>query len=599
MKFKTILLSIAIAVGALTSCTDTWDDHYSVATNGEGTIWQAIGNDKSLSNFKAILEATGYDKLLNSSQVFTVFAPTNDQLTEDDVQKYIEQYNAEKAKGIKDEKNSVIKEFVKNHISLYNYSVSNEMPDGSINMMNGKRIAFTNNSFAGNQFLAKNNLTSNGILFKIGDKAKYVPSVYEQLSKDPSISDVWDYLSEYSLEEFKPDLSVPGEIIDGKTHYLDSVTVTSNEILEDWFDAKIDNEDSTYWMVVPTNDVWKAKLEENKQYFIYDKKVSQTERDSFQYHFPRYNIIVGGIFSKTSNQKIFQNETALATDSAMSTNAVPYIYRRSMYGSYDKKYYQYDDPYGAFGVFTGTKNTDCSNGRVMKAEKWNIPNSSTFLREIVMEGESSRTLDSLNVKSDENKAGDTNPARNINVATNNPFYNKVSGHGFLELSPSGTSNFSKALFDVRGVLSNVPYDVYIVTAPAEAEDTLATEIQCLPTVFRCAIQCHDAEGNAYYTNTKGEMKLPVYTNNDETKPTTNYTNTAVAIDRIATTPGVVDSIFIGTYTFPTCSYNLSEAQVKIVIDSRVSSTQFNSKQYNRTLRIDCIIFRPREQNKTE
>ena len=260
MKFKTILLSIALVAGAVTSCTDTWDDHYTVATHGEGTLWQQIGNDASLSNFKAVLEATGYDKMLNSSQVFTVFAPTNDQLTVDDVKNYIAQYNAEKAKGIKDEKNTVIKEFINNHISLYNYSVSNEMPDAAINMMNGKRIAFTHDSFAGRQFLSKNNLSSNGILFKIGEKADYVPSVYEQLSKDADLDSVWTYLSEYSLEEFMPGLSVPGEIIDGKTHYLDSVTVTTNEILEEWLDGQIDNEDSTYWMVVPTNKVWRDKI---------------------------------------------------------------------------------------------------------------------------------------------------------------------------------------------------------------------------------------------------------------------------------------------------------------------------------------------------
>lgn len=596
MKFKTILLSIALVAGAVTSCTDTWDDHYTVATHGEGTLWQQIGNDASLSNFKAVLEAAGYDKLLNSSQVFTVFAPTNDQLSDDARDKYIAQYKEEKAKGIKDEKNSVIKEFVQNHISLYNYSTSSEMPDGSIRMMNGKRNSFTNEAFAGKNYLSKNNLTSNGLLYKISGQAGYIPSVYEQLSKDPQLSNVWDYLSEYSIEEFQPNLSVPGEIIDGKTHYLDSVTVTTNEILEEWLQGEIENEDSTYWMVVPTNDVWKKKLEENEKYFVYDKKVSETERDSFQYHFPRYSIIVGSVFSQTSNQKIFQEETALATDSAMSTNAVPYLERRKEFGSYDKKFFQYNDPFGKNGVFTGTQNTECSNGRVMKAADWHIPNSMTFLREIVMEGESNTTLDSLNVRSTENKAGDTNPVKNVNVTTDNPFYNKVSGHGYLEISPSGTGNFTKALFDVRGVLSNVPYDVYVVTAPAEAGDTTATEQQCLPTVFRCTIQCHDMEGNAYYTNTKGELKLPVFVNNDETRgPTTNYTNSAVAVDRLATTAGVVDSVFIGTYTFPTCSYKLNEAQVKLVIDSRVSNTQLNNKQYNRTLRLDCIVFKPHEE----
>ncbi len=85
--------------GAVTACTDTWDDHYAEKTYGAGTLMQAIEQDPTLTNFAEVLKATGYDATLSSSQVFTVFAPTNDKFTEADRDAVIAQYNYEVAKG--------------------------------------------------------------------------------------------------------------------------------------------------------------------------------------------------------------------------------------------------------------------------------------------------------------------------------------------------------------------------------------------------------------------------------------------------------------------------------------------------------------------
>lgn len=599
---KSLFLSLPIVgVGAalLTACTDTWDDHYAVQTNGDGTLWEAISNNKDLSNFQAVLKATGYDVALNGSQVFTIFAPTNTELTDFRRDSLIQRYQAEKSAGVKDKKNSVITEFVQNHIALYNYSVSSQMPDTTINMMNGKAISFTKSQYAGQDYLKTNVSTANGILYTIGSIAHYVPSVYEYLSKDADLDSVWQYLSAYSLEEFQPEKSVPGEIIDGKTHYLDSVTVTKNEIIESktWLNAKLNDEDSTYWMVVPTNEAWKEQFDKNLTYFQYDKKVA--ERDSFMTHFPRVNILTGAIFSATRNPKIFAADNAAATDSVMSTNAIGYTQRKKSYGSYDKKYYQYTDPYGEGGVFNGTTNVTCSNGRIMKASTWNIDRKNTFLREIVMEAEAAESLDSLNIESDNNKKGNfTQPLNIVNVATTNPFYGKVSGDSYAVIQPAREENFQRVVFNVRNVLSNVPYDVYVVIAPATAGDTLATETQKLPTLFRTVLQCHNAEGIAYYygPDSQGNATASVYTGNDEKKgPAAVATKSTIAVDKLTNDPTKVDSVFVGTYTFPTSSYGTSEAQVKMVFDSRPTSSNIKNGDYNRILRLDCIVFKPHEE----
>ena len=85
--YKTVL-GLAMATLTLTGCSDEWDDHYSTSTKEVqgGTLWDAIRQDPNLSNFASVATACGYDKALASTQVFTVFAPTNDVFSSSDAE---------------------------------------------------------------------------------------------------------------------------------------------------------------------------------------------------------------------------------------------------------------------------------------------------------------------------------------------------------------------------------------------------------------------------------------------------------------------------------------------------------------------------------
>ena len=99
------VIGLALAVLTFAACSDTWNDHFD--NKGEGmndqTLWQAISQNGNLSNFAKVVQACGYDKSLNSSQVFTVFAPTNDEFSAEEANELIEAYNAEKGKVTEDE----------------------------------------------------------------------------------------------------------------------------------------------------------------------------------------------------------------------------------------------------------------------------------------------------------------------------------------------------------------------------------------------------------------------------------------------------------------------------------------------------------------
>ena len=53
----------------------------------------------------------------------------------------------------------------------------------------------------------------------------------------------------------------------------------------------------------------------------------------------------------------------------------------------------------------------------------------------------------------------------------------------------------------------------------------------------------------------------------------------------------IDTLFLGTYTFPLAYYGTGENYPYIRVRSRFSSA--NSGKFDRTLRVDCVILRPK------
>ena len=574
------LISIIIplgGLGGLNSCTDTWDEHYQTGVMGEGNLWESIKNNQQLSNFARVLEATGYNKSLSSSQVFTVFAPTNDSFTDADANEIISQYQEGLAKGLKDEKNTAIKEFVMNHIALYNYSIANESPDTTIRMMNGKYLGLTNSTFSGKPFTSTNTVTGNGILFTIAEKADYIYNLFEYVKADQDLDSVRNFLymsDPYQFHKiiFDSEASVPGDIIKGQQHYLDSVTATDNEFLNDeWLDARLDSEDSCYYALMPTNKAWKEQYEKNLPLFQYDKQVSG--RDSLMWVYPRFMILKGMQFNKTKNPLLGTTEDI---DSIQSPWARLYTSRKDLYGSYDLHPYLYYKPYAKpDGIFTDIKGQKvCSNGVMLKTDNWKVKRRDSFLQQIIMEAESSNTLDSLSGETTETKPSWTYTT----VQPENPFYNKVSNNEYNTLIPANLTDMG-VLLKFDNVLSNQKYDMYVVTVPATAGNTMATDI--LPTRFSVTLYWHDLDGK--------EVSKEV---SDKDGGEISY-DSSTRKQTFLTDPTKVHEIHIGTFEFPTCSYGLQEAQVKAFINVNVRSSDVQKGLYTKTLRMDCIKLVPR------
>ena len=308
------LFCAALALGA---CSDEWDDHYDVAGGVPGsnvTLWETMNANSQLSNFTKVLEACGYKPSFAVNQVFTVFAPTNDNLTAEDADGIISLYNQEKAAGVINKDNKAIKEFVQNHIALYNHSVAKTGADTTIVMMNGKYQTLGPAAFAGQSLLTKNQLTKNGVLFTMGSPAEYLPNVFEYLEKDYALDSIASFLYSYNNYEFDPDQSVPGEIVDGETTYLDSVKVLKNDVLSQYI-GEVNEEDSVFWMLAPNNEQWKSMIDQYSSFYNYDNTV--VNRDSLSNLWAHLAVSMGTVFSMSNN-----TESSLR-DSAYSVNAIP------------------------------------------------------------------------------------------------------------------------------------------------------------------------------------------------------------------------------------------------------------------------------------
>ena len=573
---------------AFTACSDTWDEHYDSQAVGvqEGSLWQAIKQDANLSNFASVVEACGYDKSLASSQVFTVFAPTNDHFSTADAAELIAAYNAEKGL-VNDDDNTVVKEFLQNHIALFNHSVSASSND-SLVMMNGKYAKLTGSPFGTSHITSSNLHYENGVLFTIDNQVDYFPNVFEYVRKDADLDSLRSFLynSRFYRKEFQPENSVAGGFVDGKTVYLDSVFQQQNDLFDyNFLQARLNQEDSTYWMIAPTNQVWTQLMDEYSKYFNYDDAVA--DRDSLAYTNPRLAIMQGTILSRTNN-----SDAAIA-DSVLTTNALErYTYRDLYWGSSKLHYYQYGDatgqsqqkPTATGGVLSGTQNVACSNGQVMKASQWNIDPLNTFQRWIIVEAENQGSVRELSKVYDTSLRDtvETITPKPRSVESDNAYYGKVWNNSFVEFEPSRTTvnhsvtfNIVNSLDNKGCVLSNFGYDIYLVTAPALANDSNATDIQRLPTVLRCTLGYHNQSG------AEVEQQL---------------------VSSVTTTPDEVNYLLLAEdFKFPVASYGLEEEspQVTLKVETRVSSTQQNNHTRTRTMMIDCIMLVPHGASKVE
>lgn len=302
----------AIALGtvmmAVPGCTDTWDDHYDSSESVAGTtrtLWDMIKDNPNYSKFANIVQHAKYYKdnthpvstytyadILDGGQVNTVWVPDNTVLTDAEYAKWMEMLaeSRTEGEGVNNAGFNVQQQFIGNHIALWRHNISEPGVD-TVKMINGKNLVFdkTNRTFADIPLGEYNIPTANGVMHILKGIAPFRYNFYEYLKFREPQTIFGKYVVSKDTTYFDSGSSIEGlPDENGNPTYVDSVYFTSNRLFgRSWYlpregaekcqmeekcfghDAYLNNEDSIYVMVMPTDAAWSAAYQRLSEAYNY------------------------------------------------------------------------------------------------------------------------------------------------------------------------------------------------------------------------------------------------------------------------------------------------------------------------------------------
>lgn len=509
MKIKNAIIASLAAGFLFSSCSD-WSDHYeNDGTEGSNTtLWEQIQSRPELSDFAKVLENTmvfrqhkkttvSYAEILDGGQSFTVIAPVNGTF---DCTDLLEKVKTNAGDSI------VERCFVKNHITRTPRSAI----ESAFRMLNDKKVTMTSAEIWGVPFKETNLRSKNGILHIVSEDLPYYRTVFEALTNNDEYSVVGDALRKYNEDEFLENASVRIGLVEGIPVYADSVINEYNKMLNAV--GLLNDEDSTYYVAVPTNKGWQEAWDTVSTYFIFDPNMDK--RDSLQHYWTTRALLDDAIFSKTIQ---------VSPNDSMKSKW------------YDRDYPQYHvtykpfEPDGLFGMADGKY--ICSNGYLYSYDQWPFTPTQTFFRKIELEGEYSWYVISQDKVS------------TMNVIQLNA--DSISRGAFLDIASTGSNNWS-VTFKIDNTLSG-KYDVCLVVQPKTVTDP--TNNKTKPTRFKATINYIDENGEA------AKLDCGSF---DASK---NMTDTIVLAEN---------------FKFPVSNYNQNNDKISITLQSNVTQKQVSS-----------------------
>ena len=617
---QTSLLGAAIAV-ALPACTD---DHFDVAGGGEGgnatkTLWEQLESRPELSHFADIVRQTPYFKdeahpskdytykdVLNGTQVFTVFAPTNEAF--DDAA-----YN-DALELLKTDPYDVYLRIVGNQIALHRYVATGTGKEELVTI-NSKRATFDR---AGKTFkdlpLSKANIeATNGTLHMMSTMAPFAYNIYEYIKAHGSqFGELKKWITEHDTIYFSADNSVEGgSDRDGNPIYVDSVYFRTNTLFnlvdyekpnQDWliphkaFKANIEAEDSVWAMALPTDAAWTAAATALAPNYVYSGLYINKERedigatgetlagegaesDSLQKLSIRMDLASGLLFNvriqprKGEDRSFWKAETFQAAEFPKMFNTRIDTFTYDKDALQDVKSLLFDGNTSPIAV---------SNGLVYPVNNWRFfePYGATDL-DIEITDRSIFHYTNLGTTTVEYVAF------NNSTSDLSKDYGSVYKDRFYYIS-NGTSapNVSIKLLDTehnRQVMSNVEYEIGFVMVPdfyrANPDSIISTD----PS--RSAIQKNKLRAQITYNNgvtSRGAVEEKRSSNFD-------FEYDGFKVDTIWTDAEGKAM----TFTFPKSYKNISKSYPTLNLTSRSRSSDLRD-DYQHPFSIDRIILRAKK-----
>ncbi len=575
------------------ACTDAWDDHYgdgSSATTNAPTLWEHVVADADLEPFSKVLKYVGYDAVLSSPQSFTLWAPV---ITDEQADSVIAVYEAQKKEldnngnQRKDQDNAAITQFVKNHMAMSGYSVS-ELTDDSVRMWNGKYMTIDNNALNGIPYLDKNIVASNGVMHKLETKETFFPNLREFLALRESMDSVEHFYRMFDDYDIDEQASVMQDIVDGEIVYADSVMTLNNQLYSNL--AYIQREDSSYLFLAPTKEVWEAEYDKYVTRFKYINDTRLTNRDSVSQLNARYAICRGRYF----NLNIQRSKG----DSLTNT-----FYNNSQY-YWGLNVFQ--DPYGADGILSGLTPIKCSNGLLYEDATGRIPDTLTFCYKRYLRPWYMRNYKSRLIKPKDSENYSPQVAMTVRSIVNEAEYNdeiikfpELRENQYVELEPASyknTTNINTNFYlYLHNTLSGMYYNVYVVMVPEYARANYDAE-KILPVPFKVYFSERNEDPSSSTSTDNEDPDAGSFSRESQLKVPEGETHGSGSSFE-ATGQGVEVICIDKAHQFKFASANAfvsMDPTQRYRFYSTASSTQIKNKLKSNIMRINRLIYIPFE-----
>ena len=609
-------LRIGLLACFFSSCSD-FSSYNSVVESSnpsaDRTLWENISAKGELSDFAQILQAVGYDAVLNAPTTYTVWAPVNGTFNKDSIMAL-----AQDAKT----KKKVIEQFVYDHLANYSH-LESDPNDTVVYMLSKKLIRFSGKNTNSLTFDGKainwgddafNTPSSNGILYTLNGMVPFRPNAYENIFSDKSQYGIADshfnaYVKRYERIVLDKDASVKGEIVNGNQVYDDSVTVTTNSFVTSYshLNAELNNEDSLYTIIIPTDAAWQKAYDKIKSYYNYITPIKYQNLSSTSTDFAGKK---GGTCPTTSTGKatILSASAGVDANNAATLSAAPsdaeiqdtkaywtdsiakrWIVRNSAFSENNRKYNSKLVSGTAFTeedtLFSTSENKLTGLQQLDKV---------TVLRQKLRNGHA-RVISEYPFRASETYAPVIKtriPGRVVSTsgygAETITLERRFFDDKFCKLDddevnlkyvraslPEGSNYAPEMDFYLPDVLSTT-YDIYAVVVPAIVDGSP------LPYTLRFDLHYTDANNQPQTGRFDGETLQTTIAKISKVKAFEND-------------PAKVDTLYLGQFTFPICYYGTDAAPNIKVMSTLNSFSMSNKTKYDAQIRIANIILRPRNE----
>lgn len=418
LKNNILILCCSFLI-ALSSCESALKDYYQVSKqSGEKNLMEIIESQEDLSDFTRILHLTGYDTIISNSQTYTVWAPTNDALT-----------------GVDTSNEALNLEIVKSHIARFSFSVA-DVSEERVFALSQKYLVFKHTLngylYGGKNIIENEILASNGLLHKIDEFVPFVSNIWEYLPriKDADLGEgngldsIAKYFYSFENKIFNGSASkMIGTNSDNKPVYDSVFTITNNLYRQIGY---INNEDSTYTMIIPNNKAWNLAFNKIKPYY---RLLKSSKSDSITNIYVKTKLTRDLVFRGIQNAP--EN-----LDSLISTTG--------------------DVFYNPGYLFNGVQKINLSNGLVYLSDSLKYHPWDSWQQEIRLEAEDGTNR--------------TNSVSNVSVRSSaGSRFVDISNNRYLEVVPTSPVLKPSVTFAIPNTLS-AEYNIYCAFVPANVNN---------------------------------------------------------------------------------------------------------------------------------